>query len=443
MSYRTDSAEFPWLHHAETDGKPFKFMMTNERSVGWYKGAENSEYLDLITPGIRAIDVGANEGYIAIQAAVRGAAVIAIEPAAHNIQPLTINVALNGLEDRVRIIHAAAGNDHAELPFTGEIVGIETEGKETPVRTVMLDDFISYQPGIVKIDAEGYEVKILQGAIELLRECTPVIFLEIHLHGPPTDISRFGNTVEELIALVEELKYVIFKNNEATTTLESGAYVLRPITPKPKRKIKVLPPGFCIILDETTERTEAAKEHFSKSGVTDVAFVGGFNGRKMGLDTEIWSGEVANGVPCYNSPGQIGLCLSHRMLWRMIWEKGLPEALILEDDAIFCEHFLERFPHFYADVPDDWQLIFPGPYDIGPETWTQITDRVVVDLPYRTHAYLIRRSAIPILLEETNTVRNHIDVLLRRCLPKLKAYCFATSLVKQRTAEGEWETTAF
>ncbi len=205
MSYRQDLLRFPWLDTQQLDGKPFYFLMTNERSENWYRNGVSglSSYLDLIKPGMCVIDCGANEGYQACAAALRvgpEGKVIALEPAIHNQEPLKINRHLNNLQ-HLEIHRMAAAEEHGEVLFGGEIVGA---GDFVPC--VPIDFFINTAPDVIKIDVEGYEHKVLLGAQRILQTYHPVVFLEAHL-GEHVHINRFGGTQEGIMKLMWKYGY--------------------------------------------------------------------------------------------------------------------------------------------------------------------------------------------------------------------------------------------
>jgi hypothetical protein len=72
------------------------------------------------------------------------------------------------------------------------------------VRT--LDDLsaeFAFRPDALKIDVEGYETFVLQGARQILCEDHPVLFLEIH----PAAIQKLGGTLAGLWDLLAEHGY--------------------------------------------------------------------------------------------------------------------------------------------------------------------------------------------------------------------------------------------
>jgi FkbM family methyltransferase len=79
---------------------------------------------------------------------------------------------------------------------------------EILVETIALDDFFAERgtwPDLIKIDVEGAEYDVLQGARRILAQCHPVMFVEVH----PRLLGNFAASVEQVYALLRAHGYTI------------------------------------------------------------------------------------------------------------------------------------------------------------------------------------------------------------------------------------------
>jgi len=136
-------------------------------------------------PGTTVLDVGAHIGThtvtLAQVAGWRGR-VYAFEPQKKIFRELVKNIELNGLRNVVAL-HFALGDQHGivEMNKAGEGneggTAIGVGGDRAELRT--LDSFGFRNLSFVKIDVEGYEDHVLDGAARTLREQHPVVLVEI------------------------------------------------------------------------------------------------------------------------------------------------------------------------------------------------------------------------------------------------------------------------
>jgi FkbM family methyltransferase len=169
-----------------------------------------------LSEGDVAIDVGAHAGqYALIMAARCGASgqVIAFEPDPHARKRFERNLALNPDIKRPTInalalsnapgeavLYSRGGNSQSSLARSGLAASSLTDVEEFRVPLMRLDDYIEKSgvptPRWVKIDTEGAEIRVLQGALKLLGSEAGIV-CELH----PYAWAEFGNTVAELKAL--------------------------------------------------------------------------------------------------------------------------------------------------------------------------------------------------------------------------------------------------
>ena len=155
--------------------------------------------------GDTVIDVCANLGAMTIPLArALGAdgCVIAVEPVPYHARLLDSNLALNKLSNvEVHRVGCGAGPGRARIePFDpnapgnfGQIIlrpdvsdppiggaAVPDQEPDSIVSVVPLDTIVSPQSEVrlIKIDAEGMESEILEGAAALLSRCRPILYLE-------------------------------------------------------------------------------------------------------------------------------------------------------------------------------------------------------------------------------------------------------------------------
>ena len=129
--------------------------------------------------GSLVIDVGANVGFFSLRFARwvgdRGK-VIAIEPEQRNYASLVGAVERQGFSSRVEALRAVAAATRGEVlleinPLHPADHKISRDGTGLPVRAVTLDELVQGQsgrrPALLKIDVQGAEMMVLQGAGEI------------------------------------------------------------------------------------------------------------------------------------------------------------------------------------------------------------------------------------------------------------------------------------
>lgn len=167
--------------------------------------------------GATFVDVGANLGTAVVAALVqqgfgRG---VAIEPEPMNVRLLRYNLALNGIDDRVVVVPAAA-SDHAgavrlrlnssrnrgDHRVAAAAADANGDSQILPVPAVTLDGLVAGgtidpdQVGVLWIDVQGHETHVLRGASRLLARGVPTV-----LEYWPSELARSG-TLDELDSLI-------------------------------------------------------------------------------------------------------------------------------------------------------------------------------------------------------------------------------------------------
>ena len=190
------------VHIGERLGKIYDFFMLGPRYVkfallndvrykNWRECSEICREPDMYLvdefipkPGEVIYDIGAQYGDWAVLWAKKyGAEVYAFEPLESNVLAIWDNIYVNDLYNKVSVINSFIGNGLI-LPFERRgdmaVAGLSNVLSE---RSDRLDDLVKEydfkSPDIIKIDVEGFEKTVLEGAQYLLLE-KPRIIIETH-----------------------------------------------------------------------------------------------------------------------------------------------------------------------------------------------------------------------------------------------------------------------
>lgn len=188
------------------------------------------------------LDVGAHIGLCAIplsSAIAAGGKVYAFEPSAANLRFLKRNIAYNDI-DNIEVSPYLVGSESNDAVAFHEsrvasamnsVVAYKTEKlyKVVGKKQISLDDFCSQNniiPEVIKIDVEGAEIDVLNGAKKILKRFKPAIMLSVH----PRHLSMMGCSVNELVALIKNLGYQISDmDGKPTEQLKLAEYILEPL----------------------------------------------------------------------------------------------------------------------------------------------------------------------------------------------------------------------
>ena len=222
--------------------------------------------LRLLDPGEEAIDVGANIGLtvsmMALALGPKGHA-IAFEPGPESWRILTTNVAAwagydlapisivrKGLSDRTGSASMHESIDLGGFSLEDEPPGpvrIRPEGSSgITIELTTLDAFLPGNSGIglIKIDVEGHELQVLEGAKRLLEQkrIRDIVFEDFHPHPSP------------VILRLQAAGYNVFSLGTAWRKP-----LLQPVKERPVRLAR--PPNFLATLDP-----ERARARFQDAG---------------------------------------------------------------------------------------------------------------------------------------------------------------------------------
>lgn len=177
------------------------FIDTRDSGVGFrllslqaYEPKLTELFKQVVMPGDVVVDIGANIGYFTLLASRlvgEQGRVYAFEPAPENFALLSKSLTANGSRN-VRAFQKAVSNNRGSAKLLlGEenwgshrIVESAAEGQLVEVEITSLDEFFGnghQKLDVVKMDAEGSEARILQGASRVLKTNPDlVLFLELN-----------------------------------------------------------------------------------------------------------------------------------------------------------------------------------------------------------------------------------------------------------------------
>lgn len=193
------------------------------------------------------IDVGAYLGVYSIIGHLSGAKeVYAIEPNKEVFNKLQTNLRLNGLESKIHYMNLAIGEEEFQgslltmpnRPFSSG-AHLELGSKESFVYSSKFRRYKSVTVGevdvkpldfllgitkskidLIKIDVEGYEQFVIDGAKRILREHSPVLIIEIVSEAQKIlveeKLSSFGYRNGRLIIDTRESRNFIFEHRNLT-----------------------------------------------------------------------------------------------------------------------------------------------------------------------------------------------------------------------------------
>ena len=159
---------------------------------GNYEFGVQMALANLVGDGQLLYDVGGGIGFYSLLAAKRGGRALVFEPDAYNASCIRANAEANGLASQIQVIEQAAFSHTGLLALrpagqtrghgsahSVNVAAVTSLGK---VRCTRLDDLIDSQepPHVMKIDVEGAERAVLEGAETLFKRFRPHVICEVH-----------------------------------------------------------------------------------------------------------------------------------------------------------------------------------------------------------------------------------------------------------------------
>ena len=189
------------------------FCPADESAIECMLKMDHYKPVDWVNPkcGELFIDVGAYVGWYSIRASRLvgpSGQVLALEPDSRNRFQLEANVPLNQLKN-VRVISSAAWSKSGRVRWHASSVPVWNSVSENAddiafVEAIAIDDLVRdmklHRVDWIKMDVEGGELGVLEGANETLRRFHPSLFIELHENFEPISslLETYGYQVVHL-----------------------------------------------------------------------------------------------------------------------------------------------------------------------------------------------------------------------------------------------------
>lgn len=172
------------------------------------------------------VDVGVNNGWVIMNLALivkpNHGFVYGFEPHPETYARCIRNIAENNIAN-AKVFNLGCGDEAAQLNMIKPVesnsgqnrVIINDEGLEqneiVSIKIVKLDEQLkaSEKIDLIKIDVEGFEMKVLSGAKEILKKFKPILFIELD----DQLLKCNGNSAEELLSFIKSYDYSVLKAN--------------------------------------------------------------------------------------------------------------------------------------------------------------------------------------------------------------------------------------
>lgn len=210
--YRTVRDEWRWIRSRQVmTPLGYRFTGREDMQTGVFEPDEVALIQESLSDADVFVDVGANIGYFVCLARSMGKRTIAIEPFSDNLRYLIANLEINGWVDDVEVYPVGVADKPGLAMIHGGGTGAslisgwagisQRFGRMIPLTTldILIGGRFTGKRVVVKIDVEGAEHAVLQGASKvLMSDPRPIWLMEVTLseNWPAGGNPNFLNTFE-------------------------------------------------------------------------------------------------------------------------------------------------------------------------------------------------------------------------------------------------------
>ena len=217
---------YRWVSGSKIIVRAGETGLTGNIYCGLHEFADMAYLLHVTRADDLFVDIGANAGsYTVLACAVRGARGYCCEPVPATFQRLLDNVAINNISGRVEALNVGLSDRVDEVSFTAgldcanHVLAKDEHASEVARVTVLPLDAVlrDEAPTILKIDVEGFETRVLSGAVETLgKPSLHSVIMELNGSG-----RRYGFSDADLIITMKRYGFSTYSYEPFSRELRS------------------------------------------------------------------------------------------------------------------------------------------------------------------------------------------------------------------------------
>lgn len=198
---------YDWVNGSKFLVKTGETGLTGNIYTGLHEFPDMGFLLHFLRPEDLFVDIGANVGsYTILACSAVGSRGVAFEPVPSTYRRLVENMRLNHLDEKVKCINKGVGATQGTIAFTSDsdttnhaLASDEQCDNKVTVEVTSLDSALHGEgPSLIKIDVEGFETPVLEGAQETLKNHTlNAVIMELNGAG-----SRYGFDESQILDLM-------------------------------------------------------------------------------------------------------------------------------------------------------------------------------------------------------------------------------------------------
>lgn len=209
------------------DGIKYKVDLQQVIDLGIFMGGWESDTVEFlrkeIKPNFTVLEIGSNVGaHTLLIAKIVGSQgrVHAFEPTNFALSKLKFNISLNPDLKNISICDCIVTNKLKSAPNLNINSSWKLSGKQSPLKAITnptiitIDEYVDINKitkvDLIKIDTDGYDYKVLQGAFETIKLFKPIIYCELCEYT----LREQGDSLSDIFEYLSVLGYLPYYSNK-------------------------------------------------------------------------------------------------------------------------------------------------------------------------------------------------------------------------------------